>query len=62
MNQLNGKYVFQYFKDEAKLEANRETALKMYLKGFSIVDIAECVGHPEEEVLQWINEIQSASA
>ena len=62
MNQLNGKYVFQHFKDEAKLEAHKETALKMHFKGFPIVDIAECVGHPEEEILQWINEIQSASA
>ena len=56
MNQLNGKYVFQYFKDEAKREARREIVLNLYQEGDSIARIARIIGFPEAEVMQWILE------
>ena len=69
MKKMNGKYVLQYFKDqmklearaEAKLEANKETALNLYYEGDSVTKIARVTGRTKAEVQRWINEIQPAS-
>ena len=55
---MNGRNLFQCIEDDIK----KEIALKMHYKGYPIDEIVDCVGRPEEEVLQWINEIQLASA